>query len=125
MKPSPTPPADTRRANFVSVETSDGKVVHVPTDGRDLPEDPVRRARFVAIRMAGGTVAVSRAIGRKNHETVRRWYVDSEPSAANARTLVKLCDGVVKLAEILPDVFGGLTVAELGYVPADAENAAP
>ena len=73
----------------------------------DLPADPVRRARFVAIR----------ATGKKTHESVRRWYVNTDPSPADARTLVKLCDHVVTLQEILPDAFAGLTAQELGYQP--------
>lgn len=87
----------------------------------ELPDDPVRRARFVAIRAAGGTVKVAQAIGKKSHETVRRWYTDAEPSAADARVLVRLCDGVVKLPDILPAAFGALTLAELGYHPAEPE----
>ena len=83
----------------------------------DMPEDPVRRARYVAVRAAGGTVRVARAIGKKSHETVRRWYVDTEPSAADARILVALCQHVVKLPEILPDAYGKLTQDELGYDP--------
>jgi hypothetical protein len=86
----------------------------------ELPEDPVRRQRYVAIRAAGGTVRVARAIGKKSHETVRRWYLDTDPTAADARTLVQLCDNVVTLKDILPDAFEGLTVAELGYVPGEA-----
>jgi hypothetical protein len=85
-----------------------------------LPEDPIRRARYVAIRAAGGTVSVARAIGKKSHETVRRWYVDTDPTAGDARTLVRLCDNVVKLDQILPDAFANLTQAELGYAPASA-----
>lgn len=88
----------------------------------DLPEDPVRRARYVAIRAAGGNVGVARAIGRKSHESVRRWYVDTEPKASDARTLVKLCDNIVTLREILPSVFEGLTVEELGYTPGAAKS---
>lgn len=83
----------------------------------ELPEDPVRRARFVAIRAAGGTVRVARATGKKTHESVRRWYINTEPSPADARTLVQLCDYVVTLQEILPDAFGQLTAQELGYQP--------
>lgn len=83
----------------------------------ELPDDPVRRARFVAIRAAGGTVRVARATGKKTHESVRRWYVNTEPSAADARTLVQLCDYVVTLPEILPGAFAGLTAQELGYQP--------
>ena len=51
------------------------------------------------------------------HESVRRWYVNTDPSPADARTLVKLCDHVVTLQEILPDAFAGLTAQELGYQP--------
>lgn len=83
----------------------------------ELPEDPVRRARYVAIRAAGGTVRVARAIGKKSHETVRRWYVDTDPTAADARTLVQLCGNVATLQEILPDAYANLTTDELGYQP--------
>lgn len=86
----------------------------------ELPEDPVRRARFVAIRAAGGTVRVARAIGKKTHESVRRWYISTDPSPADARILVQLCDHVVTLQEILPDAFADLTSQELGYQPAAA-----
>lgn len=83
----------------------------------ELPDDPVRRARYVAIRTAGGTVRVSRAIGKKSHETVRRWYLDTDPTASDARVLVKLCANVVSLQDILPEAFAGLTATELGYLP--------
>lgn len=86
----------------------------------ELPEDPVRRARYVAIRAAGGTVRVARAIGKKSHETVRRWYVDTDPTAADARTLVRLCDHVVTLPDILPAAYRDLSQAELGYQPDQA-----
>ncbi len=89
----------------------------------NLPDDPVRRARYVAIRTAGGTSKVAKAIGLKNHESVRRWTGDADPKPEQARTLVKLCGGVVTLAEILPGVYGDLTVAELGYAPAGQEGA--
>lgn len=83
----------------------------------EMPEDPVRRARFVAIRAAGGTVRVARATGKKTHESVRRWYISTDPSPADARVLVQLCDYIVTLQEILPDAFRDLTARELGYQP--------
>lgn len=88
----------------------------------ELPDDPVRRARFVAIRAAGGTVRVARATGKKTHESVRRWYINTDPSPADARTLVQLCDYVVTLQEVLPEAYGNLSPQELGYQP---ETAAP
>lgn len=87
----------------------------------ELPEDPVRRARYVAIKTAGGTVRVARSIGKKSHETVRRWYLDTDPTAADARVLVRLCDNVVTLQDILPDAYKGLTSDELGYLPGVAQ----
>lgn len=83
----------------------------------DMPTDPVLRARFIAIRTAGGNVKVARAVGLKNHGSVRRWMIDGTPSPEQARALVKLCGNVVSLADILPDVYGGLSVTELGYAP--------
>lgn len=92
------------------------------THNPELPQDPVRRARYVAIRAAGGTVRVARATKKKSHETVRRWYVDTDPSAPDARTLVKLCGNVVTLRELLPDAYANLTPAELGYQPEAAAS---
>lgn len=91
------------------------------TTNPELPMDPIRRARYVAIKAAGGTVRVARAIGKKSHESVRRWYVDTDPTAADARILVKLCGNVVTLQEILPDAYRDLDVGELGYTPGAAE----
>lgn len=83
-----------------------------------MPDDPVRRARWQAIRAAGGASHVGRAMGFKKGEAVRLWYVDRDPSAEQARQLVALSGGIVTLEQILPGTFGGLTVAELGYTPA-------
>lgn len=82
-----------------------------------LPTDPVMRARCIAIRTAGGTSKVARAMGLKNHRSVSRWMENYDPRPEQARVLVKLCDNVVSLADILPDVYGGLTAEELGYQP--------
>lgn len=83
----------------------------------ELPEDPVRRARYVAVKAAGGTVRVARAIGKKSHETVRRWYIDTEPTPADARVLAKLCGHAVTLKDLLPAAYDQLTTTELGYAP--------
>lgn len=86
-----------------------------------LPADPVMRARVVAIRIAGGNSMVARAIGLKNHESIRRWTINTDPKPEHARILVQLCGGVVTLSELLPSVYGGLTADELGYQPEAAK----
>jgi len=82
-----------------------------------LPTDPVMRARCIAIRTAGGTSKVARAMGLKNHRSVSRWMESYDPRPEQARILVKLCGNVVTLADILPTVYADLTSDELGYQP--------
>lgn len=88
-----------------------------PASAPGMPTDPVRRARWIAIKAAGGASHVARELGFNKGESVRLWYIDREPSAENARKLVAMCAGVATLAEILPSAFAGLTTAELGYAP--------
>lgn len=83
-----------------------------------MPTDPVRLARWQAIKAAGGASHVGRALGFKKGEAVRLWYVDRDPTAEQARKLVELSRNAVTLDQILPTAFAGLTVADLGYVPA-------
>ena len=94
-----------------------GKAKALPTPP-GMPTDPVRRARWTAIRAAGGASHVGRTLGYTKGEPVRMWYVSRDPSPAEARKLVAMCQGAATLAEILPDAFKGLTAAELGYRPA-------
>lgn len=82
------------------------------------PTDPVRLARWRAIKMAGGASHVGRALGFSKGEAVRLWYVDRDPTAEQARKLVELVDGAVTLREILPSAFDGLSAQHLGYAPA-------
>ena len=83
-----------------------------------MPTDPIRRARWQAIKAAGGASHVGRTLGFTKGEAVRLWYVDRDPTAEQARKLVQLSGGVVSLAQILPGAFADLTAAELGYQPA-------
>ena len=83
-----------------------------------MPDDPVRRARWIAIKAAGGASHVGRALGFTKGEAVRLWYVDRDPTPKQARELVRMCAGAATLQQILPDAYDGLTVAELGYAPA-------
>jgi len=82
-----------------------------------MPTDPVRLARWQAIKAAGGASHVGRALGFKKGEAVRLWYVDRDPTAEQARKLVELARGTVSLSQILPTAFANLTAAELGYAP--------
>lgn len=82
-----------------------------------MPTDPVRLARWQAIKAAGGASHVGRALGFKKGEAVRLWYVDRDPTAEQARKLVELARGTVSLSQILPGAFANLTTAELGYTP--------
>lgn len=89
-----------------------------PAMAPNMPDDPVMRARWQAIKAAGGATHVGKALGFTKGEAVRLWYVDRHPTAAQARKLVELSGNMVSLAQILPEAFAGLTAKELGYVPA-------
>lgn len=82
-----------------------------------MPTDPIRLARWQAIKASGGASYVGRALGFKKGESVRLWYVDRDPTAEQARKLVELSRGAATLAQILPAAFANLTTAELGYQP--------
>jgi hypothetical protein len=84
-------------------------------EASDIPKDPAKRAAYVAIKVAGGTVKVAAALGYSRSETVRRWYVDRDIPPHQARRLVVLCGGIQKLPDLLPDVYGKLSHTELGY----------
>jgi hypothetical protein len=83
-----------------------------------MPADPVRRARWIAIKAAGGASHVGRTMGFTKGEAVRLWYVNRDPTPEQARKLVQLSGGAATLQQILPAAFDQLTVAELGYQPA-------
>lgn len=82
-----------------------------------MPNDPVRIARWQAIRAAGGASHVGRIMGYQKGEAVRLWYVNRDPTAEQARKLVEMSGGAVTLEQILPSAYGKLTKAELGYAP--------
>lgn len=82
-----------------------------------MPTDPVRLARWQAIKAAGGASYVGRVLGFKKGEGVRLWYVDRDPTAEQARKLIELSRGAATLEQILPGAFANLTAAELGYTP--------
>ena len=85
-----------------------------------MPSDPVLRARWQAIRAAGGASHVARIFGYKRGEAVRKWYVEGSttaPTPVQARELVKMAGGIITLEALLPETYGDLTVAELGYQP--------
>ena len=83
------------------------------------PADPTYLERWKAIRLAGGFTEVARKMKPplRKGESVRMWTISRDPSAAQARQLVALSGNSTTLAKLLPDVYGGLTVAELGYEP--------
>lgn len=79
-----------------------------------------RRKRLIqaAIHVAGGTVRVSRELGYKTAESVRKFYAtDTEVPAEKARDLVRLSGGTLTLQQARPDLYDGLTPEELGYTP--------
>jgi len=85
-----------------------------------VPTDPVLRARYLAIMAAGNYTVVGKAMGFTRGEAVRQWCQegsDRHPSPEQARKLVEMCGNEFTLEQILPGVYQGLSVKELGYRP--------
>lgn len=71
-----------------------------------------------AINAAGGTVKMAAAIGYRTAERVRHFYAPGYPvPAERCRQFVAAAKGAIDLRTLRPDLYDGLTVAELGYRP--------
>jgi hypothetical protein len=95
--------------------------MHIPAD-----EDRSRLIR-AAIAAMGGITKAARQLGYKTGERVRHFYAPGLPvPAEKCRDFVRMSHGIVDLRTIRPDLYGGLTVTELGYeVRSDAVVAPP
>lgn len=70
-----------------------------------------------AVREAGGSVRVGKALVRA-HQAVQKWMAEPTRMRAKfARELCRLAGYKVPLARMQPEVYGGLSVRELGYQP--------
>lgn len=71
-----------------------------------------------AIKAAGGTPKMARALGYSTAERVRQFYArGTGVPAEKARAFVAASNGAVTLLQVRPDLYAGLTVEELGYAP--------
>lgn len=89
------------------------------TDPADIaPAEQHKRLIRFAITVAGGTVKMAEALGYATPESVRKFYATgADVPAEKARAFVGLAGGTVSLAQVRPDLYADLTVAELGYSP--------
>lgn len=99
--------ADTADANVRAAQ----KITYTPLAGT-----AVRNARIGAIKEAGGPGKVLEVMdySRAYLDSIRR---GSKIDPIVARQLHVLSGGKYTLKQLAPDVFGGLTVKELGYEP--------
>lgn len=78
---------------------------------------PEARAVRRAVKMIGGTHAVGRLVGL-TQQAVQKWTEDPRRMAPMmARQLSKAGGYQVSVTDMRPDIFGDLTVQELGYLP--------
>ncbi len=83
----------------------------------EISATPEARATRQAVGEAGGTVKVSREMGVV-YQTVQKWMEAPERMRGVAlRHLVRLAGYKVPLVRIRPDLYGDLSVRELGYQP--------
>lgn len=70
-----------------------------------------------AVKAAGGSVVVGEALGRA-HQAVQKWMAEPQRMRARfARQLCRLAGYKVPLVRLQPDIYGDLSVRELGYQP--------
>jgi len=84
-----------------------------------LPADEARARKIrSAVRAAGGTVKLARALGYQTAESIRKFYaMGVEVPAEKCRAFVAEAKGSITLYELRPDIFAGLSTQELGYKP--------
>jgi hypothetical protein len=89
----------------------------------EISTTPAAKAVREAIRHIGGTVRAAEIVGRSD-QAVQKWteYPESM-SATITRQLAAACGYRVSVSAMRPDIFGGLTLKELGYVPASYPEA--
>lgn len=85
----------------------------MPNNNKLPPGEHIRKA----VKLGGGLKKVAPKVGRC-HQAIGHWYHNPnrmEPSLA--RELSRLSGFQVSVTDMRPDVFDGLTEAELGYRP--------
>lgn len=83
----------------------------------EISATPQAQAVRKAVRLLGGAAAVGSMVNRCA-QAVQKWTEDpGKMSGSNARVLSRATGHRVTVAEMKPDLFGELTVQELGYLP--------
>jgi DNA-binding transcriptional regulator YdaS (Cro superfamily) len=83
----------------------------------EISATPQARAVREAVRQIGGTEATGILVERCS-QAVQKWmeFPEKMPPAI-ARKISRATGYRVPVASLKPDIFGGLTLQELGYVP--------
>lgn len=91
-----------------------------------IPPDPERTTMIrAAISALGGLSKVAQELGYATTERVRHFYAPGAPvPAEKCRKFVAISRGILNLSLLRPDLYAGLTEAELGYRPRRAKAAA-
>lgn len=83
----------------------------------EISTTPEARAVRHAVGIIGGSAKAGKLVGRCE-QAVQKWMEDpTRMSAENTRILSKGTHFEVPVAQMRPDLYGGLTVQELGYLP--------
>lgn len=91
---------------------------------KEISATPEAQAVRRAVKIIGGTTQTGRLFG-VSQQAVQKWTEDpSRMHPLTARKLSQLVEYQVTVAEMQPDVFRGLSVEELGYLPKAYSRAA-
>jgi hypothetical protein len=91
----------------------------------EISATPEARAVRKAVRLLGGAAAVGSMVNRCA-QAVQKWTEDPAKMApVFARMLSRETGYEVTVTEMKPDVFGGLSVQELGYLPKSYSDQQP
>jgi DNA-binding transcriptional regulator YdaS (Cro superfamily) len=91
----------------------------------EVSATPEAQAVRRAVRLLGGAAAVGSIVNRCA-QAVQKWTENpTKMSPTFARVLSRATGHVVTVTEMRPDVFGDLSVQELGYLPKSYSDQQP
>lgn len=83
----------------------------------EISSTPEARAVREAIGMIGGTAAVGQLVGRCA-QAAQKWAEFPEKMSPEIARKISAATGYrVPVSKMRPDIFGNLTLQELGYIP--------
>lgn len=83
----------------------------------EISATPEAKAVRLAVRMVGSAAKVGRIVGRST-QAVQKWTEDpGKMDPILARALSRATGYKVPVSQMLPEVYGNLTLQEIGYLP--------